>query len=181
MAETIVNDSTTQLIDLANDIVSKCQGDNCNTSDETTTKIYQELSTLSQKQAGAVIAFLRLEPEFTITRELFDAYLNLSYSVSAVYSHQCGATGTPSGCITSSETVKSAQELLTDILTPILKIESGRFQTIFVLLFIGTISMLLFILFLMIGIIEIPFKARGVTKDEDDSDVKVKINASDNN
>jgi hypothetical protein len=163
MAEETVVIITSSLIEEANKISSSCTGTNCNVSKEINSKIYQDLSILSQKEASIACDRLRIPKELTICRDVFDGFLKLSFAVSSVYSYQCGSTGVASNCINSSSTVNSAQKNLVDILNPIFEIENSHITSIIVLLFIGIISFSFFLLFAMIGLIELPFKSRGAT------------------
>jgi len=156
-ARTIVTTNTTDLINLANDIVTSCTGPNCNVSDSTRTSITQQLSLLSQKQSDDTIVILSIPKSSTTARNIYNSYLNLAASVSSVFNYQCGDTTNNSSCITNSSSVISAQDSLVSILTQPATNEFNHITVIAILLSVTFIAILFFLIFLLVGLLNTAF------------------------
>jgi hypothetical protein len=146
---------TTALISQANIIVQACTGTNCNVSQETRRAITEKLSILAQEQSDTTLFLLGIPKSSVIGRNIYESYLNLGAAVSSVYNFQCGNNVTNSyTCVPNSNNVKLAQDSLQTLISQPAQNEIHHITILSILMSIAIIALILFFVFLIIGMIE---------------------------
>lgn len=154
VSSNIVAVDTDALISQADAIVRDCTGPNCNTSTETRNRITQQSSILAQSQANTTLAALGIPISSEMSRRISVSYNKLGASVAAVYNFQCGNNPSTSNmCVNSSTSVKEAQQELVQVLEVPVTSEFNHFVSVSILVIIIGITVILFIIFLIFGII----------------------------
>lgn len=152
-ASSIVTTDTNALISQADSIIRACIGVNCNTSAATRTQITQQSSTLAQQQANNTLTTLGVPRNSILGRNINVAYLNLGSAVASVYNFQCGdSTANSNSCVSNASTVKDAQDTLRSLLTSPSTNDASNAIVISILSIVGFTSIMLFFIFLFIGI-----------------------------
>src|SRR5947208_4321077 len=155
LATTIVRLDTQALINEADNIVKSCSGTNCNTSNAVRTSITESLSFLAQQQSNATLRYLSISSSSVLGRQIYEAYLDLSASVSSVYNFQCGNnTITSSTCVPNALPVITAQNnLQTLLVTPAIN-NAKHIAVLSLTAFLLILTFGMFIFFLFIGLFE---------------------------
>lgn len=152
VADIVVTD-TNQLIDRADSVIQQCNYPGCSQSPATQTKITQSVSRLSQEQAVITLNAFAIPISSVPGRNIFDAYQNLGSAVSSTYLYQCGSTTINSNaCVNNVDRVKVAQQNLEDLLVGPVTAESNYLIGLSVLASLAVIMMMLFLIFILIGI-----------------------------
>jgi len=153
---TIVTSDTMELINQADSIVKSCTGVNCNTSPATRQSITQKLSSTAQAQANSVMSAFSIATSSVVGRNIFNGYIDLAAAVSSTYNYQCGTTTVNSvNCVTSADSVQTAQNNLESLLLEPITNDSAHIIILSILIVIGIISFILFLVFMLVWLVRI--------------------------
>ena len=156
LAASIVTDATYALIAAADVIVFACLGPGCNTSPRVTLQIKEQLSSLSQDQARLTLTTFFVPLTTPISAQIYTGYLDLGAAVASSYSYQCGASTTTGGpCTFNSANVAAARANLETLIGTVITVDTSRVVTTSFLILGVIIFLILFIIFLSVGLIEL--------------------------
>lgn len=153
-----VNAGVVNMIASANNVVSQCQGANCNNAPETQQEVVRAVTQTADTDARNLLRFLGFAPNSQYGFLVLNQYLALASLVAAVYNHHCGGSvATSVVCVRSESSVDTEINRTTELLADPFRIYINRVMLLVTFWGLALISFIMFVVFFSIYVVVASF------------------------